>query len=74
LGTAFSSAVLPFGCCAGIVQLTGSVMENPHGLHWNTYTLSEKACLIVCRNVIVRPQTGQTTSPVGAAFSVMAHL
>jgi hypothetical protein len=44
------------------VQLTGSVVENPQGLHWNTFKFSANARLIVCSNVIGRPQTGQMTS------------
>jgi hypothetical protein len=56
------------------VQLTGSVIENPQGLHWNTFKLSANARLIVCSNFIGRPQTGQTTSTVWTAFSLIPYL
>jgi hypothetical protein len=46
----------------GVVQLTGSVVENPHGLHWNTFKFSAKARLIMCSKIIGRPQMGQMTS------------
>jgi hypothetical protein len=56
----------------GVVQLTGSVVENPHGLHLNTFRLSAKARLIVCSKIIGRPQTGQMTSFADVRFSLMA--
>jgi hypothetical protein len=62
------------GFDGGVVQLTGSVVENPHGLHWSTFKFSAKARLIVCSKVIGRPQTGQTTSFVLVTSSLMAHL
>jgi hypothetical protein len=34
----------------GDVQLTGSVIENPHGLHWNAFRLWANARLIACKN------------------------
>ena len=57
-----------------MVQLTGSVVENPHGLHWNTFTFSPKARLIKRRKVIGRPQTGQMTSFVSLTPLLMMHL
>jgi hypothetical protein len=45
----------------GVVQLTGSVIENPHP-HLNTFRFSPKARQIVCSKIIGRPQTGQMTS------------
>jgi hypothetical protein len=49
-------------------------MQNPQGLHFNTFKSSAKARLIVCSNIIGRPQTGQMTSTVGAAVFVMPYL
>jgi hypothetical protein len=46
----------------GVVQLRGSVVENPHGPHLNTFRFSPKARQIVCSKIIGRPQTGQMTS------------
>lgn len=46
---------------ASVVQLTGSVIENPHS-HRNTFRSSPNLRLIVLSNVIGRPQTGQMTS------------
>ena len=57
----------------GVVQLTGSVVENPHCLHWNTYKFSAKARLIVCSKVIGCPQTGQMTSFVGVTSLLIVH-
>jgi hypothetical protein len=57
--------------CAVVVQLTGSVIESPHGLHWNAYKFSPKARLIVCMSVIGRPQTGQMTSLVVGVTSLL---
>jgi hypothetical protein len=45
---------------------TGSVIENPHGLHLSTFRFSANARRIVWSNIIECPQTGQATS-VGAA-------
>jgi hypothetical protein len=45
-----------------VVQLTGSVIENSHGLHWNTFKSSPIVRLIARNNIIERPQTGQMTS------------
>jgi hypothetical protein len=42
--------------------LTGSVIENPHGVHSNRFKFSQKARLIICSKIIDRPQTGQMTS------------
>jgi len=50
---------------------TGSVIENPHGLHWNTFKFSANARLIVFKNVISRPQTGQMTSFSGVTSSLI---
>jgi hypothetical protein len=58
----------------GVIQLTGSVIENPHGLHLNTFRFSAKARQIVCSNVIGRPQTGQMTSFVNVASPLIVHL
>jgi len=55
----------------GFVHLAGSVVENPHGLHWNTFNSSANAGLIIARNIISRPQTGQMTSFCGATFSLI---
>jgi hypothetical protein len=55
----------------GVVQLTGSAIENPHGLHWNAFKFSAKARLMVCRNTIGRPQTGQMVSLIGVGPSVI---
>lgn len=60
----------------GAVQLTGSVVENPHGLHLNTFRFSAKARLIVSSKIIGRPQTGQMTSFVDVAsllIEVLMH-
>jgi hypothetical protein len=59
---------------SAMVGLWGSVVENPHGLHWNTFKLSSKARLIVYRNVIGRPQTEQMTSLVGVISSLILYL
>src|SRR5215469_3952192 len=53
----------------GFVQLAGSAVEKPHGLHWNTFNSSTNVRLIIVRNVISRPQTGQMTSFAGVTFS-----
>jgi hypothetical protein len=58
----------------GMVQLTGSVVENPHGLHWNTFRFSAKARLIIYSKIIGRPQTGQMISFVGVTSSLITHL
>jgi hypothetical protein len=56
-----------------VVQLTGSVVENPHGLHLNTFKSSAKARLIVCSKIIGRPQTRQMTSFVDVGSLLIAH-
>jgi len=58
----------------GVVQLTGSVVENPHGSHLNTFKLSPKARLIVRSKIIGRPHTGQMTSFVSVTSSLITHL
>jgi hypothetical protein len=58
----------------GVVQFTGTVIENPHGLHWNASKFSANARLIVCRNAIDRPQTGQMGSLIGVSSSVIFAL
>ena len=59
---------------AEVVELTGSVIESPHGLHWNAYRFSAKARLMTDR-VIGRPQIGQATpSSLGLRSSLMSHL
>jgi hypothetical protein len=58
----------------GMDQLAGSVVENPHGSHLNTFKSSAKARLIVCSNVIGRPQTGQMTSFVNVASPLIMNL
>jgi hypothetical protein len=50
------------------------MVENPHGLHLNTFRFSAKARLIVCSEIIGRPQTGQTTSFADVRFSLMTYL
>jgi hypothetical protein len=47
-----------------VVELWGSVIESPHGLHSNAYKFSAKARLMICK-VIGWPQTGQATSLLG---------
>ena len=47
-----------------VFALTGSVIENPHGVHSNRFKFSQKARLIICSKIIDRPQTGQMTSSV----------
>jgi hypothetical protein len=49
------------GPIAGVVELSGSVIESPQGLHSNAYKFSAKARLMICK-VIGLPQTGQATS------------
>jgi hypothetical protein len=55
----------------GFVHLAGSVVENPHGLHWKTPNSSANARLIMARNVISRPQIGQMTSFCRGTFSLI---
>jgi hypothetical protein len=62
------------GFDGGVVQLTGSVIENPHGLHLNTFKLSAKARLTVCSKIIGRPQTGQMTSFMLLTSSLIAYV
>jgi hypothetical protein len=58
----------------GVVQLKGSVVENPQGLHLKTFRFSPKARLIVRSTIIGRPQTGQMTSFVDVTSSLMMRL
>ena len=44
----------------GAVQLAGSVIENPHGLHWNTFRSAANANHVA--SFIICPQIGQVTS------------
>jgi hypothetical protein len=55
-----------------VVQLTGSVVENPHGSHLNTFRFPPKARQIVCSKIIGRPQTGQMTSFVDVSSLIGA--
>ncbi len=57
-----------------VFALTGSVVENPHGLHLNTFRFSAKARLIVCSNVIGRRHPGQITSFVDVGSSLIGYL
>jgi hypothetical protein len=56
-----------------VVQLTGSVIEKPHGLHCHAYRFSAKARLISCSKIIGRPQIGQIVSAVGGVSSAIAQ-
>jgi hypothetical protein len=49
---------------AGLVELSGAVIESPQGLHSNAYKLSVKARLMIWK-VIGLPQIGQATSLLG---------
>jgi hypothetical protein len=60
--------------CGRVVQLAGSVIEKPHGLHCHTYRASANARLIVCNKIIGRPQTEQITSLAGTAGSIIPYL
>ena len=64
-------SALTFCDDGGVVQLAGSVVENPHGLHLNTFRFSAKARLIVRTRIIGRPQTGQMTSFVDVGTSLI---
>jgi hypothetical protein len=66
------NGVLP-GTTAGVVELSGSVIESPQGLHSNTYKSSVKARLIVWK-IIGLPQTGQATSLLGLNSSLIGAL
>jgi hypothetical protein len=57
----------------GFVELLGSVIESPHGLHSNARTFSAKGRLMICK-VIGRPQTGQPTSLLGVKSSPITYL
>jgi hypothetical protein len=63
---------LTFRDDGGVIELTGSVVENPHGLHLNTFRLSAKACLIVCNKIIGRPRDRTMTLFADARFPLMA--
>jgi len=56
----------------GFVELSGSVIESPHGLHSNACTFSAKGRLMICK-VIGRPQTGQPTSSLDVKSSLIAY-
>jgi hypothetical protein len=58
---------------AGVVELSGSVIESPQGLHSNAYKFPAKARLMICK-VIGLPQTGQATSLLSTKSSVMRAL
>jgi hypothetical protein len=49
---------------AGLVELSGAVIESPQGLHSNAYKLSVRARLMIWK-VIGLPQIGQATSLLG---------
>ena len=52
------------GTMAGVVELSGSVIESPQGLHSNAYRFSAKARLMICK-AIGLPQMGQASSLLG---------
>jgi hypothetical protein len=56
------------------VQLTGSLVEKPQGLHSNTFRLSANARRMVRTNLMDRPQTGQITSLDVVTCSLMRAL
>jgi hypothetical protein len=74
VGTWGGSSVPAATSCGRVVQLVGSVIEKPHGLHCHTYRFWATTRLISCSKVIGLPQTGQTTSAVGAAGSIIPCL
>jgi hypothetical protein len=57
----------------GFIELSGEVIESPHGLHSNAYMFPAKARLMICK-AIGRPQMGQATSLPGVESSLMLHL
>jgi hypothetical protein len=57
----------------GVVELSGSVIESPQGLHSNAYKSSVKARLMIWK-VIGLPQTGQATSLLGVKTSLIGAL
>jgi len=57
---------------AGFIELSGSVIESPHGLHSNARRFSAKGRLMICK-VIGRPQTGQPTSSLDVKSSLIAY-
>jgi hypothetical protein len=67
-------SALTFCGDSGVVQLAGLVVENPHGLHLNTFRFSAKARLIVCSRIIGRSQNGQMTSFVDVGPSLIMCL
>jgi hypothetical protein len=58
------------GTVAGVVELSGSVIESPQGLHSNAYKFSANARLMICK-VIGLPQTGQATSLLNVRSSLI---
>jgi hypothetical protein len=57
----------------GVIELSGEVIESPHGLHLNAYKFPAKARLMICK-AIGRPQMGQATSLPGVESSLMVYL
>ena len=57
--------------CGCVVQLAGSVIEKPQGMHLKTYRFPAKARLISCSRVIGRLQTAQTFLISGVCLSVI---
>jgi hypothetical protein len=58
---------------AGDVELSGSVIESPQGLHSKAYKFSAKARLMICK-IIGLPQIGQATLLLGIRFSLIGYL
>jgi hypothetical protein len=64
-------ALAPTSCDdGGVVELSGSVIESPHGLHSNAYKFPAKARLMIC-NVIGRPQNRAADFVAGC--EIFAH-
>jgi hypothetical protein len=74
VGTWGGSSAPAATSCGRFVQLVGSVIEKPHGLHCHTYRFWANVRLISCSKVIGLPQTGQITSAVGAAGSIIPYV
>jgi len=61
------------GTTAGGVELSGEVIESPHGLHSNAYKFPANARLMTCKD-IGRPQMGQATSLPGVDSLLKLYL
>jgi hypothetical protein len=55
-----------------VIELSGEVIESPHGLHSNAYKFPAKARLMICK-AIGRPQTGQATSLLSVKSLLMLY-